>query len=144
MKVEIKRFGNGITPNPTARFADPATSFEAANSIKPDSMRKAYRFIITTLGEHGPLAADEIYAYKPADLRQSESGIRTRRKELERAGYIEYAGYKKRNVRRLHTQVWMLTAEGSKLYTQWTGMPALKTGNTPEKGKNAVKTPEPL
>ena len=113
---------------PSARFTDPASSFEAANSIKPEKMRATYKLIIQILGEHGPQADYEIDNLIEYGL-QSPSGVRTRRKELERSGYVQYAGYRKRNAARLWTQVWELTAKGKELYQQW-------TGNTATEGKH--------
>ena len=121
---------SGIMNNPApaiARMSDPATSHQAANLIRAESMRKAYKQIIRTLGMTGPQADFEIVQAQPVGM-QSESGWRTRRKELERAGYIVAGEYKKRNTRGLWTQVWCLTDTGKALFMEWTGLNALEGG----------------
>ncbi len=125
-------------PPAVARNTDPATSFAAAASISPETMRDTYKLIVNILGDHGPQADFEIEGWMPAG-KQSSSGIRTRRKEMEKAGYVQYVGYTKRNPRQLSVRVWCLSDKGQKLYTELTGLPAVKGGN-----EDAFSTPESL
>lgn len=110
----------------SARTSDPATSHHAARSITPDKMREIYKLWIRNLGYHGPLTDEQILDKVPAHT-QSPSGIRTRRKELMAAGYIEYAGYKRRLASGLFGQVWKLTELGAHTFTTWTGLQPLVT-----------------
>lgn len=119
----------GILANPApahTRMADPATSFAAAASVKPEKTREIYKTILLILGEHGPSTDPEIERFVESGA-QSPSGLRTRRKELQVAGYIEYAGYKRKLASGLYGQAWALTAKGASVYQHWTGNVALVT-----------------
>jgi len=135
-----ERLADSILNNPapaTARTSDPASSHEAANSIKQDHMRLIYREIIRIIGTQGGSTDAEIAEKIECGI-QSDSGIRTRRKELERAGYVQFAQYRRRNVRHLYVQVWELTPKGEYVFTQLTGL-------YPLKGRfNAIQSPESL
>jgi hypothetical protein len=84
-----------------ARRNDPETSHEAAASIDADTLRDSQRAVLRVLTESGPLTDEEIVGYYCSWLnvtrlpRQSDSGIRTRRKELERLGKVQPDGTKK-------------------------------------------------
>jgi len=115
-----------IHPAPAhTRISDPATSFDAAASVKPSATRAIYRNIICILGEHGPSTDPEIEGFVQAG-KQSPSGLRTRRKELQVANYIEYAGYKRKLASGRYGQAWTLTAKGAKVYQHWTGNTAIR------------------
>lgn len=121
--------GSGILANPApahTRMADPATSFAAAASVKPAKTREIYKTILLILGEHGASTDPEIERFVQSGA-QSPSGLRTRRKELQVAGYIEYAGYKRKLASGLYGQAWTLTAKGASVYQHWTGNVALVT-----------------
>jgi len=117
----------GILANPApahTRISDPATSFDAAASVKPSATRAIYRNIICILGEHGPSTDPEIEGFVQAG-KQSPSGLRTRRKELQVADYIEYAGYKRKLASGRYGQAWTLTAKGASVYQHWSGNQAI-------------------
>jgi len=117
----------GILANPApahTRISDPATSFDAAASVKPSATRAIYKTILLILGEHGPSTDPEIEGFVEAG-KQSPSGLRTRRKELQVADYIEYAGYRRKLASGRYGQAWTLTAKGAKVYQHWTGNQAI-------------------
>lgn len=83
------------TDKPKARKTDPATSHQAANSIESDTIRRSQADVVKAMRRVGPcqdpILIDEIITsdrYHP----QSESGIRTRRKELVTKGIIVDTG----------------------------------------------------
>lgn len=82
---------------PNTRITDPATSFDAAMSIKTENISKTMKGILEILG-NGPrhdealeqtynaLSINKIYPYA------SPSGIRSRRSELVELGLVEDSG----------------------------------------------------
>ena len=116
------------------RITDPATSFQAAASITPEKMRKVYKHIILSLGAHGPMTDEGIMGTSAAGM-QSPSGLRTRRNELLKAGYI-VASYQQRIASGLFANTWALTAKGEQVFSNWTGTIALK-GVTSGAGQKA-------
>lgn len=84
-----------------ARAADPETSHEAAASIAADTLRDSQSAVLRVLVTYGPLDDEELVGRYCSWLlsiklpRQSDSGIRTRRKELERLGLVVAVGKKK-------------------------------------------------
>lgn len=109
-------------PEPAkARISDPATSHAAANAISPERMRDAYKAIVEALGVHGPMTDEEILHWVLAGT-QSTSGLRTRRNELCKKGFVIDAGWKKRLQSRLFGNVWKLTGAGGILYAELTGL----------------------
>lgn len=84
-------------PVPMARATDPQTSFDAAKSVRNISI--THQCILGILHEHGPCTDERILAiYRYATslnrsaLWVSESGLRTRRSELVRAGKVRNSG----------------------------------------------------
>ena len=81
-----------------ARENDPATSHEAAASIAPATLRDSQLAVFRVLAKFGPLDDQALVdAYCDETLartvpRQSDSGIRTRRKELCRMGRVQPMG----------------------------------------------------
>jgi len=77
-----------------ARASDPDTSHEAARSVRSQTMRLQYRRILQILRcSDLPLSDQQIVAtYESLWGRCSDSGLRTRRKELTRAGFVCHAG----------------------------------------------------
>lgn len=98
-----------------ARRADPDTSHEAAASITPDTLRDSQAAVLRVLRASGPMTDEELIGMyggwcNVTDLpRQSDSGIRTRRKELERLGFLRDAG-RKRTASGRAAIVWMVAA----------------------------------
>ena len=80
-------------PTPLARLSDPDSSHAAARSVT--GLRDKQRAVLDALVACGGLATDEQIAvryvrdgYPP----QSDSGLRTRRAELVRAGLVKDSG----------------------------------------------------
>lgn len=94
--------GSGVQPpNPVrhapVRHTDPATSVEAAERLTPDKLTKNQRAVLECFMRHGDMADSQlIERYNHAvPLRwkpQSDSGLRTRRKELTDGGLLEEKG----------------------------------------------------
>lgn len=82
---------------PSARSTDPDTSHEAADDVL--SLTERRKAILATLSAHGPLTDAELaFAYGVGTRimgfpRQSESGLRTRRSELAKAGLVIQSGH---------------------------------------------------
>jgi hypothetical protein len=78
-----------------ARTGDPITSHEAAASIESDKIRASQEAVWLVLKMDGPMH-DQRLVQRYSDLggmpAQSESGIRTRRKELVTKGKVEDTG----------------------------------------------------
>lgn len=79
-----------------ARSTDPFTSHEAAASIFDWKIKASQRAILRLLEIHGPMTHEQMVQNYPVNActwpRQSESGIRTRCKELVRLGQIRDSG----------------------------------------------------
>lgn len=83
-----------------ARRGDPDTSHAAAASVSSLSVKQAAVLQVLRHGSGGRALTDEqlVAAYRSywhlPSMDQSESGIRTRRCELTRKGYVEWTGEK--------------------------------------------------
>lgn len=83
---------------PVARATDPDTSHEAAATITPVTLRASQDAVLYVLREYGPMCDTDLIArYRQyADIealpKQSDSGIRTRRKELVTLGRVVLHG----------------------------------------------------
>lgn len=71
-----------------ARRGDPQTSWQAANSVK--NLRHSQIAILSIIERYGPVTDEEIY--RRLLLQMSESGARTRRKELVDLGKVQDSG----------------------------------------------------
>lgn len=91
------------------RLTDPETSRLAANSLTQEKLRESQLDIIWVLENHGPLTDEEIFARLPRI--QSQSGARTRRKELVDLGLVRDSGDRDRTASGRQTIVWELTDE---------------------------------
>ena len=97
---------------PTARLGDPETSHAAGNSIDADTLRTSQAAVLLVLALDGPTTdVGLIDAYlalveSGALPQQSPSGIRTRRKELVRAGYVIDTGLRHQLISGRHAIVW--------------------------------------
>lgn len=84
---------SGSYPNPTtgpaARATDPETSHKAAASVTDVTAKQAA--VLDVLRHYGPLTDEQIRNYHRAKAYpwQSDSGLRTRRKELVELGKVE-------------------------------------------------------
>lgn len=99
---ESRRLGE-LADRARARTTDPATSHEAAASIAPEDLRASQRFVLDVFRRYSPhrfcdesLIVHYGYALKARHVvaAQSDSGIRTRRRELVDAGYLRDSGEK--------------------------------------------------
>ena len=87
----------GFDLQPHARRTDPETSHAAARSVRP-TQRQSQDEVLYVLKQHAP-CTDEVlviryfqHAHDGDVSPQSASGIRTRRKELERLGLVRAVG----------------------------------------------------
>ena len=96
---------------PVARRTDPATSWEAARSLKEEKLRASQQLILTILRVRGPMTDEQILlcVQRNPDTRMSDSGCRTRRKELVDAGLVEDSGKRERTASGRKTIVWKAT-----------------------------------
>jgi hypothetical protein len=99
-----------------ARTTDPWTSHAAAASISEKDLRESQKAVLDAFRTWGPMHFDEVIAnYEEAKWRrgyprQSESGIRTRVKELRDAGFIEDTGRTVRLPSGRQAKVWRATS----------------------------------
>ncbi len=81
-----------------ARKRDPKTSHDAAKSISDRALRATQKAVLAAFEQFGPLSDTELVQayqrwYKTAGWPlQSDSGIRTRRKELVKRGVLALGG----------------------------------------------------
>lgn len=102
-------------PLPKARSTDPTTSHLAAASVQhlPESRQAVLRVFTDAAREHDVRAmTDEelvlAYTHHEYQPRQSESGIRTRRRELADAGYLVDTGQRGRTTSGRSSIMWGL------------------------------------
>lgn len=83
-------------PTPAARWTDPSTSHEAAESITMDALRESQRHVLNALDALGGSGTDDdIYnALCRRNVILSPSGARTRRSELVAMGLVRDSGDK--------------------------------------------------
>lgn len=99
---------------PSARTTDPETSHQAAESIDPDTVRVSQASILFVLARQ-PMTDDELVAEylelatEGVVRQQSPSGIRTRRKELVTAGWVEDTGHRRLLASGRSAVVWAAT-----------------------------------
>lgn len=90
------------------RRNDPGTSFEAATQQSPEGSRVLYRAIQILLSR-GPHTDDEMMdALKAHDFPFTPSGLRTRRKELQVAGWVKDSGERRLSNAKQPSIVWEL------------------------------------
>ena len=76
-----------------ARRSDPETSHAAAASLSSEKLRASQAEVLRLLREHGPMTdLDLIELAEESQTRQSDSGLRTRRKELVVKGLVRDSG----------------------------------------------------
>lgn len=90
MKHNLNLFG---VPTPSARWTDPSTSHQAAESIDSDCLRSSQRQVLHALQGIGSGSDDDIYNALCANgVVMSPSGARTRRNELVAMGHVKDSG----------------------------------------------------
>lgn len=103
-------------PTPVARATDPGTSWAAAGSVR--NQTQVHRFLISLLRQFGPMTDEEIaHRWKHQQVEwdlplTSDSGLRTRRKELVDMGVAEATGEERRTKSNRKTKVWRLVDGG--------------------------------
>ena len=93
------RSGCSADPEPIARarYSDPVTSHEAAESITGEKIRESQSIVLGLLRAHGPMTDETLVAVVEArGLALSPSGARTRRAELVELGFVEASGERAR------------------------------------------------
>ena len=94
-------------PKAVARRGDPGTSWEAADSVR--RIRETQQQVLDLLRRHGPLTDEQLGAYANlAGMKQSPSGLRTRRRELVDMKLVEDTGQKRLTQAGRRTIVWGL------------------------------------
>lgn len=83
---------NDPEPRARARRTDPQTSHDAANSLPSDRIRASQNAVLSFLRRHGAMCDADLVARYDGEPQQSPSGLRTRRKELERRGLVVDTG----------------------------------------------------
>jgi len=100
-----------------ARSTDPSTSHAAAKSLPSDTLRRSQMAVLSVLCERGPMDDQHLlreYPWHPVfkALPQSDSGLRTRRKELVSQGLVEDSGMKVESSSGRRMIVWQATEQG--------------------------------
>jgi len=92
---------------PNTRVTDPSTSFEAAASITPESLSATKKWILKFLNDRPRTDESLILAFRRlADVRVSESGIRSRRAELVELGLVKDSGLRQKLTSGRNAIVW--------------------------------------
>jgi len=80
-----------------ARNTDPETSHAAARSHAPEKLRISQADVLRLFRRYGPMADGDLLLYADKEgVRQSPSGLRTRRKELVVRGRLRDTGQRVR------------------------------------------------
>jgi hypothetical protein len=118
-----ERFESRLRPadSPRARRTDPATSHAAAQSV--GDLRESQRAVLATFLQHGPMHDEKLEVRYPQQPRQSESGLRTRRRELVDLGLLRDSGTTTLTVHGRSTTIWELTDQGRAQAQQTTANP---------------------
>jgi hypothetical protein len=97
---------------PNARKSDPTTSFEAAASVT--NLNATKQAIIDELAELGPQIDEDLVdgiLFERGESFASESGIRSRRAELVRAGLVVDSGERRKMASGRSSIVWKLAGK---------------------------------
>jgi len=97
---------------PTARPTDPATSHEAASSVR--NVRESQQLILKALDiwRRTGLTDEQIYDCPAICSYMSPSGARTRRSELVRQGLVVDSGERRKTKAGRQTIVWKAVSNG--------------------------------
>ena len=99
-----------------ARTTDPWTSHAAAASITEEQLRESQRAVLECFRYYGKMHHELLvstygrFQFECGRRRQSESGLRTRTKELRDAGFIEDTGETVRLPSGRQSKVWRATS----------------------------------
>lgn len=104
--------GAGVKTGPPkplrpTRHADPQTSHDAAASTTEDRLRESQQAVLDLFTTRGDMSDEGLLqAAQEAGVKQSESGLRTRRSELVGLGLLVDTGARTRTVNDRQTVVW--------------------------------------
>ena len=100
------------TIEPKARSSDPDTSHDAADSVA--KVAETQHAILAMLQQFGPATDQDIFLrLAEAGFRVAPSGARTRRKELQDMGLVEWSGVKRKLRSGRQSRVWALTDQAA-------------------------------
>lgn len=88
---EPERKPDALDPDPkaVARRTDPGTSWEAAHSLKAEKIRESQREVLRLFRDRGPMTDTRLIEIADQmNVKQSPSGLRTRRSELVTQGFL--------------------------------------------------------
>jgi len=89
-----------------ARYADPETSWEAAESLTSDTIRQSQEQVWGLFKVYGAMTDKELCVRAAThEIMQSHSGLRTRRHELVVLGILQWSGDFKLDGKRRH-RIW--------------------------------------
>lgn len=77
----------------TVRSRDPESSYEAAVSISPDVLNELESFVMVSLREFPKADHELVVDARSAGFRVTPQRVRTVRKYLELAGFVEATGF---------------------------------------------------
>jgi hypothetical protein len=94
-------------PALVARLTDPATSWEAARSV--EHVRESQLQVFRLLQDRGPSTDEALIQYaRESGWPITDSGLRTRRSELVRLGWVEDSGDRGLTAAGRRTIVWRI------------------------------------
>lgn len=113
MSLHIHRIGSGtkLSTKAKARMSDPSTSHDAARSITTDHLSETQSAIMVILRETPMCDEKLIEQFRVWEQlgrfpKASDQSIRSRRAELVRSGFVEYAGFDERMTTGRFGRVW--------------------------------------
>jgi len=84
-------------PHTRVRKTDPQTSRDAAESVTSERIRKSQSEVLSLFYVYGPMTDKQLVERAAIrNVKQSESGLRTRRSELVTLGKLKDTGKRKR------------------------------------------------
>lgn len=105
--------GDLFCGKPRARPSDPETSHVAADGISPDDLRQSQVQVLLLFREEGPFTDERLVELcRERGVKQSPSGLRTRRSELVDKGLLEDSGDRQETMFGNPAIVWRTTKGG--------------------------------
>lgn len=106
------KIGPPVSPLRPTRSTDPETSHDAAASTTEDALRRTQMDVLGLFQFHGAMSDEDMIARgAAAGIKQSTSGMRTRRSELVAMGYLVDSGLKGRTKTGRNTILWITVEE---------------------------------
>lgn len=98
-----------VPPEARARVSDPETSHLAASAI--NDLRQAQQEVLAIFHEFGEMTDETLLARaEVVGVKQSPSGLRTRRRELVDAGLVVFTGRRAQTVSGNPSRIWDLSS----------------------------------